>query len=101
MIELFADPFGESVEARAGLRSISEPAPPGPPGMIVAELHFRHGGSSMTTGQRERMAGVLFLMAGVAFYVAAGLAHQIPFYGAGTALVGVGVVFLAKARKSG
>lgn len=55
----------------------------------------------MTTGQRERMAGVLFLMAGVAFYVAAGLAHQIPFYGAGTALVGVGVVFLAKARKSG
>lgn len=53
----------------------------------------------MNIGQRERIAGVLLMAAGIAFYVAAGLAHQLPFYGAGTALVGAGVAFLAKARK--
>jgi hypothetical protein len=57
--------------------------------------------SIVKTGQRERIAGVLLMAAGVAFYVAAALAHQIPFYGAGTALLGVGVAFLAKARKMG
>jgi hypothetical protein len=68
-------------------------------GAILLGLSERE--SVVNTGQRERTAGVLLMAAGVAFYVAAALAHQLPFYGAGTALLGAGVAFLVKARKRG
>ena len=46
-------------------------------------------------------AGGLFLIAGVAFALAALLGDQPVFYGAAAAFVGVGVVFVAKARQAG
>lgn len=45
--------------------------------------------------------GIMFMLAGGAFFVAAALSGAVAFYGVGTSMIGVGVVFVALARKGG
>lgn len=55
----------------------------------------------MAPRRNPKAASILFLTAGSAFMVAAGLAGQNAFIGVGAAFISLGVVFLAKARKDG
>lgn len=47
------------------------------------------------------LAGALFMVAGVAFIAAALLSRNIAFTGVGTAMIAIGVVFIAQSKKGG
>lgn len=53
----------------------------------------------MTSQQGKRLGGILFLGAAAAFFVAAALADQPPFFGVGVAMFSVGIAFIAQSRK--
>lgn len=46
--------------------------------------------------RKVKPAGIVFIISGIVFFAAAGLAHQVAFYGVGAALIGVGASHLGK-----
>jgi hypothetical protein len=50
--------------------------------------------------QQSKIAGYCFLGGGVAFFIAAILGRSIAFFGVGASYIALGIVFLAKSRRS-
>lgn len=56
---------------------------------------------SEPTKNLSPMAGGLFIAAGLMFIVAGAMSDTVSFYGVGAAMMGVSVVFFARAKKDG
>ena len=56
--------------------------------------------NSQTNAATSKLAGILFLLAGIGFFAAYVLGRQISFVGVGAAFLCIGTVFLAKSKKT-